>query len=298
MSSQARTETLRVDEKVAGAPRGKLATVFKVLRREPALTIGLIISCTVLFVAIFAPLLAPYDPIEFHDGRELEGPSSDFLLGTDRFGRDTLSRIIYGSRVAMIVGFGSTLLAFAVGVPAGLSAGYFRGRVDQLLNAATDILLAFPQLILALFLLAIMGQSQNTLIIAVALMVLPSFTRQARAPALSESRKDYVTAARAVGASHFRIISRHVAPNIISSVIVRASVALPFAILAEAGLAFLGLGIPVPTASWGSMLAEGRSFLETKPLQAIFPGVAITITVMGFSLLGDGLRDALDPRLR
>jgi ABC-type dipeptide/oligopeptide/nickel transport system permease subunit len=294
-----RTEALPVKEGVGGpARRSKLSGLLRLLRREPSLTIGLVISCTVLFVAIFAPLLAPYQPNEFHSGHEFARPGSDFLLGTDRFGRDTLSRLIYGARIAMIVGFGSTMLAFAIGVPIGLAAGYFRGRVDQLLNSTTDVLLSFPQLILALFLLAIMGRSVNTLIVAIALMLLPTFARQARAPALSESRKDYVTAARAMGATHLRIIGRHIAPNIMSSVIVRASVALPFAILAEAGLAFLGLGVPVPTATWGSMLGDGRTFLETKPLLAIFPGVAISFTVMGFSLLGDGLRDALDPRLR
>lgn len=296
MTTEAETATL--DQSLPLRKPGKLATVLKVLRREPSLTIGLIISIGVIVTAIFAPQIAPYDPNSFNSGRELEGPSGDFWFGTDRFGRDTFSRIIFGARITVIVGFGATILAFVIGTPIGLLAGYFGGKIDQLLNAATDVLLAFPQLILALFLLAILGQSTNTLIIAVALMVLPTFARQARAPTLSEAKKDYVLAARALGAWSPRIIALHVMPNMISSVIVRASVTLPFAILAEAGLSFLGLGIPVPTATWGSMLSEARTFLETKPLMAVFPGLAISIAVMGFSLLGDGLRDAFDPRLR
>jgi peptide/nickel transport system permease protein len=278
--------------------RSVLHSIVRPLQREPALAIGLTIVSAMGILAIFAPIIATHDPDQFHTLRELEGPSGEFWFGTDRFGRDIFSRIAYGTRITFMVGFGATFLAFLIGAPAGIAAGYFRGSVDHILNAATDLLLAFPQIILAMFLLAIVGQGTQPVILAIALMIVPTFARQARAPVLAEVSKDYVLAAQCTGASPVRIMLFHLFPNVQSSLLVRASVALPFAILAEAALSFLGLGVQPPTPTWGNMLSDARGFLETKPLMAAFPGIFISVTVLGFSLLGDGFRDALDPKLR
>lgn len=259
---------------------------------------GLVIVATVVVVAIVAPVIAPHDPFERDMSNRIASPTSENWFGTDSIGRDTLSRIMYGARISLLVGFISVGIATIVGVPLGLIAGYSSGRADSIIMRLMDTLITFPDIVLAIAILAILGPSILNAMIAIGIVYIPIFARTARAPTMSETNREYVQAARALGASVFRIIFRHVAPNILSIVIVRITVSFSYAILAEAALSFLGLSASPPTPTWGRMLNEGRGFMEIAPYVAIFPGLAIAITVLGFNLLGDGLRDLFDPRQR
>lgn len=260
--------------------------------------VGLIIVLAVVITAIFAPLIAPHDPYERDIQNRIAPPSKTYWLGTDNLGRDTLSRLIYGARISLIVGGVSVGIATVVGVPLGLLAGYNARRLDAAIMRFMDAVIAFPEIVLAIAILAILGPSILNAMIAIGIVYIPIFARTARAPGLAEARKEYVEAARALGASSARILIRHVAPNTVSIIIVRITTSLSYAILAEAALSFLGLSASPPAPTWGRMLNEGRGFMELAPWVAIFPGLAIAVTVLGFNLLGDGLRDALDPRYR
>lgn len=252
----------------------------------------------VLAAAALAEVIAPYDPLAQNPFETLRGPTAQHPLGTDQLGRDVLSRLIYGSRIALMVGIGAVAFGAAVGMPIGLVAGYMRGIVDDVLMRAMDAIVAFPGLILALGLVAALGQSPANLIIAIGIGNVPWIARIVRAQVLSVRELDYVLAARSLGAGHPRILRTHVWPNTLAPVIVQSTLAMGYAVLTEAGLSFIGAGIAPPAATWGSMLQFAFGFLNRAPLLSVVPGLAIFLLVLAFNLAGDILRDVLDPRLR
>ncbi len=266
--------------------------------------IGLVVFGILLIVAIFAPLIAPYAPdVQFRDAL-LRPPFWDanadprFLLGTDPVGRDMLSRLIHGARYSLFIGFFVVVGALIVGVVLGVLAGYFRGWVDVLIMRIMDIILAFPPLLLALVLVAILGPGLFNAMIAIALVLQPHFARLVRAAVMAEKSREYVTAAKLSGASHFRLMMITILPNCLGPLIVQATLSFSNAILEAAALGFLGMGAQPPTPEWGTMLASAREFILKAPWVVTFPGLAILITVLAINLIGDGLRDALDPKLK
>lgn len=269
---------------------------WKRLFRNRALLIGGVLITVMVILAVFAPWLAPYDPAEQHTDNALAGPSTQFLLGTDMFGRDQFSRIIYGTRLSFMVSTVSVSLALLLGTALALLAVTYRGWVDSVIMRLMDILFAFPFLLLVLGIMAAFGATLTNAMIAIGIVYTPSFAQVARASALSVMEQDYIEAAHGLGTSQVRLIVRHVLPNILGPLIIQTSLSLAFAILAEAALSFLGLGAQPPTASWGLMLNEGRDFFYQAPWLAVFPGIAVTLAVLAFNLLGDGLRDAFNPR--
>lgn len=258
---------------------------------------GVVALVSLVALALLANLVSPYDPSYQSLTDVLQPPSAAHFLGTDDLGRDVLSRIIFGSRVSLEVGIIAVGVALGSGVTIGLVSGYFPGIVDEALMRLLDALAAFPSLILALSITAALGMGIGPAMIAIGVVNVPSFARLARGQTLAVRELEYVQAARALGAGPFRIILRHVWPNVTAPIVVQASLAVGFAIIAEAALSFLGVGVRPPTPSWGSMLNEGYQYLEMAPWLSIAPGVAIFLTVLGFNFLGDGLRAALDPRL-
>jgi peptide/nickel transport system permease protein len=271
---------------------------FKQLIRNFAFTFGLILTVTLVFVALAAPLLAPFDPNAQETSRRLEAPSHEHLLGLDNLGRDVLSRILWGARVSLRVGFSVVILASLVGITLGAISGYFGGWMDTIIMRITDILLAFPGILLAIALVAVLGPSINNVILALAIIGWVGYARLVRGQVLKVREMEYVTAAKALGAKSPRVIVLHVLPNVINPVIVMATLGLAGAILSEAALSFLGLGVQPPTPSWGAMLTAGRQYLGEANHLAIFPGAAIMLAVMGLNFLGDGMIDALDPKYR
>jgi peptide/nickel transport system permease protein len=264
--------------------------------RRPMAVIGLMVVVGFAVSAIFAPLIAPYSASHTDFNAILAHPSRDHLLGTDELGRDIFSRLAYGSRASMQAGLFATLLAMAIAVPIGLVAGYYRGWVDPVISRITDVLLAFPFLILAVGLAAILGPSLLNATIALGIGAVPGLIRITRGEALSLREEDYVRAAVANGGSDLTILGRHILPNMTSTLLVQATVTIPIAIVGEAVLSFLGLGVQPPTPSWGVMLSSAQDFLDQAPRLAVYPGLAIAIAALAFNLLGDGLRDTLDPR--
>jgi peptide/nickel transport system permease protein len=277
---------------------GRLARfpVVKLIQR-PVGAIGVGIVGSLLVLAIAAPLLAPYDPVE-QPGDRLQDPNGTYLLGTDQFGRDILSRIIYGARVALSVGVISVSIALAIGGVLGLISGYYLGIVDSLVQRVVDTMLAFPGLILIIAISSVLGPSMSTAMLAIGLVQSSGFARVIRGPVLVVMQEQYVEGARAIGAHPLSIMRRYLLPNIAAPLIVQTTLAFSTAILAEAGLSFLGLGTQPPDPSWGTMLGDGRKYMELAPAVAVFPGLAISLAVLGFNLLGDALRDLLDPTLR
>ena len=271
---------------------------FKRLTKNFAFTAGLVLTVLLVLAALAAPLLAPHDPFKQDTRRRLEVPSDQHLLGLDDLGRDVLSRIVWGARVSLRVGFSVVVLASLIGVTLGAISGYFGGFVDVLVMRLCDILLAFPGILLAIALVAVLGPSLNNVILALATIGWVGYARLVRGQVLKVREMEYVTAAKALGAKSPRVIIRHVLPNVINPVIVMATLGLAGAILAEAALSFLGLGVQPPTPSWGAMLTSGRRYLGLANHLAIFPGAAIMLAVMGLNFLGDGLIDALDPKYR
>ena len=267
------------------------------MRRKKTAVLGLGLAIAVMLGALGAPLLAPADPLAMGP-RRLGLPSGASWLGTDQLGRDLLSRLLFGARVSLIVSFSAVGLAACAGAAVGLLAGYFERRVDHVLMRAVDVLMAFPSLLLALAVVATFGASLANLILAITLAYVPIFSRVVRGSVLSAKANEYVQASRALGAGDARLMLHAILPNVLAPVIVQATFNLSTAIMIEAALSFLGLGVQPPAPSWGSMLSEARSFMELDPWLAIAPGSAITVAVLGFNLFGDGLRDFLDPRLR
>ena len=251
-----------------------------------------------ILVALAAPLLAPYDPLAQNLGNTLARPGRAHLLGTDNVGRDVLSRVIWGTRVSLVAGLVSVALAVVAGTLLGILAGYFGGRVDGFVMRLMDAVLSFPPLVLALALGAVLGAGLTGVLLALGVVYTPTFARLMRGQVLSIEARDYVDAARALGASGWRVAWRHVVPNAINPIIVQASLSVAFAILAEASLSFLGLGIQPPQASWGSMINAGRGYLQQAPWIVFGPGGALFVTVVGLNFVGDAVRDALDPRVR
>ena len=260
--------------------------------------LGAVVVVLVVVVALTAPLLAPYDPIEQDLGNVLAEPGRAHLLGTDNVGRDVLSRVIWGTRVSLVAGFVSVAIAALSGGVLGLLAGYWGGRVDELVMRVMDAVLSFPPLVLALALGAVLGAGLTGVLIALGVVYTPIFARLMRGQVLSVKTRDYVEAARALGAPGWWIARRHVLPNAVTPIVVQASLSVAFAILAEASLSFLGLGVQPPAASWGSTINAGRGYLRQAPWIVFGPGAALFVTVVGLSLAGDAVRDRLDPRLR
>jgi len=301
MSGHAIPQPGGVTLREATQPQQQTSERRRILRRfmryKPGL-VGLGIIILLVTLAVFAPWIAPYSPEEINTPLRGASPSSNYWLGNDDIGRDILSRLIYGSRIALIVGIGATAIAVTIGVTVGALAGYFGGKVDFILSRLVDTLMAFPLLALLLTLSSVFGPSLRNVVVVIGLTVWASYARLVRAEVLSLRERDFVLAARASGAGDRRIIFRHIVPNALGPVIVIASLAVGGVIILESALSFLGLGVSRPTASWGTMLSDGREYIRNYPHIAIAPGVAITITVLSFNLVGDGLRDALDPRQR
>ncbi len=259
---------------------------------------GLVVIVLLILTAIFAPWLAPYDPYDQQLGQVLQPPSSSHLLGTDSLGRDTLSRIIFGTRNSLMVGIIAIGIAASFGMTIGIIAGYLGGWLDMFLMRVVDALMCFPMILLALVIAALLGNGLRNMMIALGIAMLPGYARLMCAQVLTVKQNDYVLAARSLGASNLRAILRHVLPNCLPPLIVLITMQMGAAILAEAGLSFLGVGLEPPAAAWGTMVNDGRSYLISNPILSIAPGVAIMLVVFSFNMVGDGLRDALDPRLR
>jgi peptide/nickel transport system permease protein len=275
------------------------APMWKFIHTKPLGTLGALVVLSMLFLAVFADLLAPYDAYEIKHHLQFRAPNMAHWFGTDHLGRDVLSRIIYGARIALRIGLASSFLGATLGAVLGVVSAYFGGKTDLWLQRLMDVLLAFPLLVLALAIVAVLGRSTPHLILAIAIPVIPRTARIVRSSALSAKENVYVEAARAVGSSHLRVMFRHIVPNITAPYLIMLTAQLGSAILTEASLSFLGLGTPEPTPSWGLMLSDGAPmYAEKAPWLAIFPGVAISLAVFGFNLFGDSLRDALDPKLR
>ncbi len=260
--------------------------------------IGTFIVIGFIVMAVFAPLLAPYDPIKTNLPERLKAPSKQHLFGTDQFGRDIFSRVIYGARIEVWIIFLVTVISGVIGVAVGVTAGYFGGVIDEILMRITDIFLAFPRLILAMALSAMLGRGLTNAILAISLVEWTVIARLARAEAMKVKSQPYIEAIKAVGASNFRVLIFHVLPMCLSPVLVQLTLRMGTIILTAAGLGFLGLGAQPPTPEWGAIVSDGRSYLVQQWWISTFPGLFIAVVVLGFNLLGDGIRDILDPRLR
>lgn len=267
------------------------------LRQKVAVAAAIIVLLMVV-IAVFAPWIAPYDPLEQNLRNTLQGPSWSHWLGTDETGRDVMSRMIYGSRVSMLAAVQAVALAIALGVPPGLIAGFFGGWVDTIISRITDTVMSFPPLLLAIAIVGVFGPNLRNAMIAVGVIFAPRFLRLTRSSVLAVKEETFVEASRSIGTPTMRILRTRILPNVMSPLLVQTSLSLGFAMLAEAGLSFLGLGVQPPQASWGSMVGRAYRFLNQSPTLVIFPGLAIVIAVLAFNLLGDGLRDSIGREVR
>ena len=274
------------------------ASVWTEFRKNRAAVVGMAILLTIILVAIFADMLAPCDPYLQVYAEALQPPSAAHLFGTDEFGRDIFSRVLYGARISLLVGVVSVAIACVLGSLLGASAGYFGGAYDAVVMRCMDVLLAIPSLLLNLSIVAALGKRVFNMMLAVGVSNIPRYCRIMRASVLQIKNTEYVDAARVSGASHMFIILRHIIPNCLAPIIVQATLSVGSAIIACAGLSFLGVGIPAPIPEWGAMLSNGKDFLRHNAYITIFPGLAIMLTVLSLNLMGDGLRDAFDPKLR
>ncbi len=270
---------------------------YRQLKRNKLAIAGLIFILTLFVVAALAPVVAPHDPYQTDFFRTLESPSSQHLLGTDDLGRDVLSRIIHGARISISIGFISVAIGLAVGVPIGAISGYYGGKIDILVQRLVDIMMAFPGMLLAIIIVSVMGVGLVNAMIAVGIVSIPTYIRLVRGSVLSIKNKEFVEAAKALGVSERKIIFKHVVPHCLAPIIVQSSLQVGAAILWAAGLGFLGLGAQAPIPEWGAMLSQGRGYIRTAHHVTTYPGLAIMLTVLGFNLFGDGLRDALDPKM-
>ncbi|MBI3998963.1 MAG: ABC transporter permease [Armatimonadetes bacterium] len=278
--------------------RSRARMVWSQFRRNRAGLVGLVILSLFLLAGLFAPYLAPHDPYEIALEAGLKKPSAQFWLGQDELGRDLLSRIIYGARLSLVIGIIAVAIGVGFGVPLGALSGYFGGWFDLLLQRFIDIMLAFPGILLAIVLVAILGVGLVQVMVAVGIVSIPTYARLVRGQVLAMRGQEFVEAARALGATSSRIIWRHVLPNTLAVIIVQSTLQFASAILSAAALGFLGLGAQPPAAEWGSMLSNARQYIRLAPHSVTFPGIAIMLTVLGFNLVGDAIRDALDPRIR
>ncbi|HWL27283.1 MAG TPA: ABC transporter permease [Burkholderiaceae bacterium] len=281
---------------VSTAPR--TSALWLALSKNKLSWVGLGLLLLIVGTAVFAPWLAPYDPLQQNIAYRLEPPSPEFWLGTDSYGRDVLSRLIYGTRISLLVGFVAILIAMAIGSSLGVLAGYIGGLFDRVVMGLVDVLLSFPTLVLGLMIAAMLGASLENLIIAIAITEIAPFVRVARAPTIALKQRDFIEAGRALGYGPLRLMGVHIVPNMISDVVVLGSLWMASAIRTEASLSFIGLGVPPPTATWGSMIREGFENILDAWWLTVFPSLAILLTVLALNLLGDALRDAIDPKLR
>jgi peptide/nickel transport system permease protein len=272
--------------------------MWKRLLRNKMGLIGLMVIAANVMVAAAAPFLAPHDPFKIHITHQAETPSRQFLFGTDEYGRDILSRVIYGTRISLYISILSVLTATIFGVSIGSVSGFYGGWIDNLIMRLMDAVMSFPAILLAIGIMAVLGGRLFNVVFALGFVYIPRFARIVRASVLSLRQKEFVEASMAMGNGDFVIIFRHILPNCMAPLIVQATASLAYAILAESALSFLGLGAPPPAPSWGNILSDARNFMLDNPLMTVFPGIAITIAVLGFNLFGDALRDVLDPRLK
>ncbi|UCD82441.1 MAG: ABC transporter permease [Desulfobacterales bacterium] len=279
-------------------PNNKWLSGLSMLKRSPTALIGLIIVSIVILSGIFAPWISPYDPIKTNLYSRLKPPSTEHWFGTDKLGRDVLSRIIWGARVSLKVGVISVGIGMVIGVMIGLIGGYFGGITEKLIFSVVDLMLSVPPLLLALAIVATLGPGIGPVMTAVGISLIPVFARVARGSVLTVKEQNYVLSARALGASHLDIMLRHILPNIVTPVIIMATLYCAFAIIMEAALSFLGIGIQPPDPTWGEILSHGQQQIRTAAWISTFSGLAITLTVLGFNLLGDGLRDLMDPNMK
>ncbi|MBW6457458.1 MAG: ABC transporter permease [Trueperaceae bacterium] len=286
------------DPALARPPESLWRKSLRRLTKNVGAMVGLVVIVALVLVAVFAPSLAPHPPNRQNPLKSLQAPSAEHRLGTDQFGRDILSRLIYGTRVSLRVGLIAVGIAALIGVPFGLIAGYYGGWLDMLISRVVDLMLAFPGILLALVIVSILGPSLFNVMVAVGIAASPNYARVVRGSVLAAKENVYVESARAVGARVRGILVRHILPNILAPVIVLATLGTAGAILSAAALSFLGLGAQPPTAEWGAMLSEGRNYMRLAWWVTTFPGLAIMVTVLAVNLLGDGLRDSLDVRMR
>jgi dipeptide transport system permease protein len=289
---------------VATAPPGPILAFWRAFRENRGAVIGLAVVTLIVLIAIFATVLAPHPPLEQYKGFTklppiwMDGSDSRFWLGTDAVGRDMLSRLMYGARVSLFIGIAVMVVSMVFGIALGLAAAWFGGIVDTIIIRVMDLIMSIPSLVLAILIIAIIGPNLTNTIVAVTIVGLPRYVRLVRASAMTELTKDYVTAAKVAGVRPWRLMTVTVLPNCLAPLIVQAALGLSDAILEAAGLGFLGLGAQPPTPEWGAMLADTRDLMVSHPWVMAFPGIAILVTVLAINLMGDGLRDALDPRLR
>jgi peptide/nickel transport system permease protein len=284
------------DAPLTRAPTSRKREVWRALIANRLAVFGMVVLAVLIGVAIAAPLLTPYSPTAVDVMNRLQPPSSANWFGTDELGRDILSRVILGARVSLQVGFIAVGISLAAGVPLGLVAGFYGGRIDDAIMRFMDMLFAFPAILLAIAIVAVLGPSMANAMIAIGIVFTPIFARVTRASVLSVREEVYVRAARSIGASDLRLLRTHVLPNVMAPIIVQTSISLAFAVLSEAALSFLGVGVQPPRPSWGRMLFDGRGFMQQAWWMALFPGLAIFLTVLACNVVGDALRDALDPR--
>lgn len=285
-------------EEVAFPSRSPIKMLINRFKKNKRALIGFWMVVIFLVIAIFAPLIAPYDPLEQNMQIKLESPSFAHPFGTDEFGRDILSRIMYGAQISLMIGVISVLFAVIFGVALGTVAGYFGGLLDSIIMRIMDVLLAFPSFLLAMAIVSVLGPGMINVMIAIGVFSIPTFSRIARSEVISIKNKEYIEAAQAIGAKDRLIIFKHLIPNSISPIIVLSTLRIATSIITAAGLSFLGMGAQPPTPEWGAMLSEGREYLRVAPHVSTIPGLAIMFMVLGFNMLGDGLRDALDPKMK
>lgn len=260
--------------------------------------IGAVVIMFNILVAIFAPWIATHDPLEINIRHQAESPSKAFIFGTDEYGRDVFSRVIFGARISLLISILSVLIAATLGIFIGATAGYYGGWTDTIIMRLVDAIMSFPAILLAISIMAVLGPHLYNVVLALGFVYIPWFARVVRGSVLSLKEKEFVEASLAIGVSDFTILFRHILPNCLAPLIVQATAALAYAILAESALSFLGLGSPPPSPSWGNILSDARDFMMDNALMTVFPGIAITLAVLGFNLFGDALRDVLDPRLK
>ena len=278
--------------------RRERSRTWDTFKRNKIALLGMVMVLAISLIALLAPIITPHDPISQAAQERLSPPSSEHYLGQDDYGRDIFTRIIYGTRVSLLVGIVSVALGGTVGTLMGIIAGFKGGRIETLIMRMVDTLLAFPDLITGLLVLAVLGGGLDKLIVAIAIVISPRFARLAHGPTLTLRERDFVSAAHSIGVGDIRMMVRHILPNVMSELLVMASLWTASAIRIEANLSFIGLGVSPPTPTWGQMIRDGTAHLSTSPWLSIFPGLAILVTVLAFNLLGDGLRDVLDPKLQ
>jgi peptide/nickel transport system permease protein len=289
---------LELQERRARSNEQFLGATFQRFRRHPGAMAGIIVFALLALGGLFAPVITPYDPIEVNSADRTQGPSLDHLFGTDRLGRDIFTRVVYGARVSLWIGFLSVLIGMTPGVILGVVAGFYGRWTDMAIMRVIDVMLTFPTILLALTIVFVLGPSLRNVMLAVGYASIPAYARLVRGSVLAAREFVYVDAARVVGCRDHRLMFRHILPNVTAPIIVLATLQVGTAILAAAGLSFLGMGVRPPTAEWGAMLSEGRGYLRQAWWMSTFPGIAIMITVLAINLVGDGLRDALDARLK